>query len=90
LYNLSSYTQTPINSVWYDAILAIAMGLLAFAGDQAINAAFALSVTGLYVAYAIPIVARFWGGCEFIPGPFYLGPLVSTSFDLQPHDQAEF
>ncbi|KAJ2927013.1 hypothetical protein H1R20_g10097, partial [Candolleomyces eurysporus] len=75
LYNISSYTQTPINSVWYDAILAIAMGLLAFAGDQAINAAFALSVTGLYVAYAIPIVARFWGGCEFTPGPFYLGPL---------------
>lgn len=78
LYRISNWTQTPINAVWYDAILAIAMGLLVFAGDQAINAAFALSVTGLYVAYAIPIVARFWGGCEFTPGPFYLGVLVST------------
>ncbi|KAJ3511130.1 hypothetical protein NMY22_g15750 [Coprinellus aureogranulatus] len=69
LYQISSYTQTPINSVWYDAILAIVMGLLVFAGDQAINAAFALSVTGLYVAYAIPIVARFWGENDFKPGP---------------------
>jgi len=77
LYRLSPLTKTPINSVWYDAILAIIMGLLAFAGDQAINACFALSVAGLYVAYTIPIAARFYGGSTFSPGPFYLGFLVS-------------
>ncbi|TEB34406.1 APC amino acid permease [Coprinellus micaceus] len=86
LYRINRYTGTPINSVWYDAVLAIAMGLLVFAGDQAINAAFALSVTGLYIAYAIPIICRFWGENDFKPGPFYLGSLsgacaiVSVSF----------
>ena len=82
LYRINSYTGTPINSVWYDAILAIAMGLLVFAGDQAINAAFALSVTGLYIAYAIPIICRFWGENDFRPGPFYLGSLVSQGSTL--------
>lgn len=75
LYRISPYTQTPINSVWYDAILAIAMGLLVFAGDQAIGAAFALSVTALYLAYSIPIAARFMCENDFKPGPFYLGRL---------------
>ncbi|KAF5314690.1 hypothetical protein D9611_007004 [Ephemerocybe angulata] len=75
LYQISGYTKTPVNSVWYDAILAIVMGLLVFAGDQAINAAFALSVTALYIAYAIPIAARFMGENDFKPGPFYLGRL---------------
>ena len=54
------------------------MGLLAFAGEQAIGAAFALSVVGLYVAYATPIAARFLGQNNFQPGRFYLGRMVST------------
>ncbi|KIM41913.1 hypothetical protein M413DRAFT_71101 [Hebeloma cylindrosporum] len=73
LYSINSYTKTPVNTVWFDAILAIFLGLLAFAGNQAINAVFALSVTGLYFAYAIPIVVRFTGDNDFKPGPFHLG-----------------
>jgi hypothetical protein len=53
--------------------MAIFLGLLAFAGSQAINAVFALSVTGLYFAYAVPIVVRFTGDNDFKPGPFHLG-----------------
>jgi len=34
-------------------------GLLVFAGSQAINAVFALSVVALYFAHAIPIAAHF-------------------------------
>ena len=67
-----------MNTVWFDAILAIFLGLLAFAGTQAINAVFALSVTGLYFAYAIPIVVRFTGDNDFKPGPFHLGIFVSS------------
>ncbi|KAF5326351.1 hypothetical protein D9611_000927 [Ephemerocybe angulata] len=73
VYRMNSYTGTPVNSVWYDAILSIVMAILVFAGDQAINAVFAISVTGLYIAYAIPIVARFVGHNDFQPGPFNLG-----------------
>ena len=67
-----------MNTVWFDAILAIFLGLLAFAGTQAINAVFALSVTGLYFAYAVPITVRFTGDNDFKPGPFHLGIFVSS------------
>ncbi|PPQ75223.1 hypothetical protein CVT26_008308, partial [Gymnopilus dilepis] len=73
LYRMNSFTKTPVNTVWYDALLSVALGLLVFAGTQAINAVFALSIVSLYYAYAVPIAARFLGDNEFKPGPFYTG-----------------
>lgn len=73
LYRMNGYTGTPVNTVWFVAIGSILLGLLAFAGDAAINAIFAMSITALYVAYAIPIAARFLGQNDFEPGPFNLG-----------------
>ncbi|PPQ70541.1 hypothetical protein CVT25_003962, partial [Psilocybe cyanescens] len=52
------------------AILVVALGLLVFAGDQAINAIFTLSVVGPYYAYTVPIAARFLGDNNFKHGPF--------------------
>lgn len=75
---MNSYTETPVNSVWFDAILSLILGLLAFAGPQAINAVFATSVTAVYVAYAIPIMARFMCTNDFKPGPFSLGIFVRS------------
>ena len=49
LYRMNSFTGTPVNTVWFVAVFSILLGLLAFAGDAAINAIFAISVTGLYV-----------------------------------------
>jgi hypothetical protein len=77
LYRINRYTQTPVNTVWFDVILAILLGCLVFAGTQAINAVFALSVTALYVAYSIPISARVLSKTTFKPGPFSLGIWVS-------------
>ncbi|KAL5510966.1 hypothetical protein ACEPAG_3685 [Sanghuangporus baumii] len=73
LYRMNSYTRTPVNTVWFSAICAVLLGLLVFAGDQAINAVFSISVTASYIAYAVPIVARFAFDNEFRPGPFNLG-----------------
>ncbi|KAI0717739.1 APC amino acid permease [Cerioporus squamosus] len=73
LYRMNAYTHTPVNTVWFVAISSILLGLLAFAGDSAINAIFSMSITALYVAYAIPIAARFLGDNDFAPGPFNLG-----------------
>jgi len=53
--------------------LACLLALLAFAGGAAIGAVFSLAVIGQYVAYSIPIAARFVGGQPFTPGPFNLG-----------------
>ncbi|KAF9048099.1 APC amino acid permease [Hymenopellis radicata] len=86
LYRMNSFTGTPVNTVWFDAFWALVMGLLVFAGDQAINAVFSISVIALYVAYSIPIAARFLGDNDFQPGPFTLGvfglpvAIISVSF----------
>ncbi|KAG2338938.1 amino acid transporter [Suillus weaverae] len=86
LYRMNSFTKTPVNTVWFVAAISIILGMLSFAGPQAINAIFSLSVTALYIAYAIPIVARFVFKNNFKPGPFNLGifslpvAIVSVSY----------
>jgi hypothetical protein len=77
---MSKTTGTPVNTVVFDAFFSLVVGLLVFAGPQAINAVFAISVTALYIAYAIPIVARFTGKNDFKPGPFSLGVFVRIEF----------
>ncbi|THG93276.1 hypothetical protein EW026_g7921 [Hermanssonia centrifuga] len=73
LYRMNGFTKTPVNTVWFCCVFAILLGLLAFAGTSAINAVFSLSVVALYIAYSIPISARFLGQNDFKPGPFNLG-----------------
>jgi len=73
LYRMNGYTKTPVNTVVFDGLIALLLGLLVFAGTQAINAIFGISIVGLYIAYAIPIAARFLGTNNFQPGPFSLG-----------------
>jgi len=73
LYRMNKFTGAPVNTVVFDAFFALVVGLLVFAGPQAINAVFTISITALYIAYAIPIVARFAGKNDFKPGPFSLG-----------------
>ncbi|KAH7342012.1 APC amino acid permease [Rhizoctonia solani] len=74
LYRMNSYTETPVNTVWFSVFISALLGLLAFAGEAAISAVFALSVIGLYIAYSIPIGARFlFKGHNYKPGPFNLG-----------------
>ncbi|PCH43032.1 APC amino acid permease [Wolfiporia cocos MD-104 SS10] len=78
LYRMNDFTGTPVNTVWFTCGFSLLLGLLAFAGTQAINAIFSLSVVALYVAYSIPIAARFLGDNDFTPGPFNLGRFSGT------------
>ena len=55
---MNRFTRTPVNTVWFCAAGSITLGALVFAGTQAINAVFAVSITAQYVAYSIPISAR--------------------------------
>lgn len=70
---MNSFTGTPVNTVIFGAFFSILFGCLAFAGPAAINAIFAISVVGEYIAYIIPIVARYAFDNDFKPGPFTLG-----------------
>ncbi|KIY51817.1 amino acid transporter [Fistulina hepatica ATCC 64428] len=73
LYRMNKFTETPVNTVIFNAGFSIILGLLAFAGTEAIDAVFAISVVALYVAYSTPIAARYLGENDFKPGPFSLG-----------------
>jgi amino acid transporter len=75
---MNGYTKTPVNTVWFCAAGSIFLGALVFAGTQAINAVFSISITGLYLAYSIPIAARWiWRKDNgWTPGAFSLGAWV--------------
>ncbi|KAK0497069.1 APC amino acid permease [Armillaria luteobubalina] len=75
IYYVNPQTRTPSHAVWFGASLAFLLGILAFAGENAIGAVFSLFITGQYVAYSIPMTARFLGGQTVKPGPFRLGIL---------------
>ncbi|EIW55875.1 APC amino acid permease [Trametes versicolor FP-101664 SS1] len=66
-------TLTPVNAVWASALVALLLGLLVFAGPTAYTSIFSLGIAGQYTAYCIPILSRFLGGREWVPGPFTLG-----------------
>ncbi|KAI0027596.1 amino acid/polyamine transporter I [Vararia minispora EC-137] len=66
-------TRVPIRAVWFSVLVSALLGLLAFAGANAIGTIFSLVVAGQYVAYAIPISTRFLGKNNFKHGPFSLG-----------------
>ncbi|KAG0693916.1 amino acid/polyamine transporter I [Suillus ampliporus] len=75
LYRINGYTKTPVNTVWFDAVFVLVIGLLAFVSTQAIDAIFSIAVTASYVSYITPITTRFVFKNNFKPGPFHLGKL---------------
>lgn len=77
LYKVNPYTHTPVVCVWFCALGAMLLGLFSFASPAAITSVFTMAVVCQYLAYSIPILARFWGGASFRPGPFSLGSYVS-------------
>ncbi|KAH9946459.1 amino acid permease-domain-containing protein [Amylocystis lapponica] len=85
LYRINRHTTTPVNCAWFSAFISLLLGLLSFAGEEAISAIFSLGVVGLYIAYILPITARFMGGKQWVPGPFTLGRLVRAIGHLAPH-----
>ncbi|EPQ50384.1 APC amino acid permease [Gloeophyllum trabeum ATCC 11539] len=83
LYRIHPSTQTPVNCVWFVAFLAALLCLLSFAGAAAVGAVFTLNAAASYVAYCIPITARYVFENDFKPGPFSLGrwgfPVAATA-----------
>ncbi|KAG1723081.1 amino acid/polyamine transporter I [Suillus paluster] len=75
LYRINGYTKTPVNTVWFDAVFILVIGLLAFVSTPAINAIFTIGVTASYVSFITPITTRFAFKNDFKPGPFHLGKL---------------
>ncbi|KAI0078389.1 APC amino acid permease [Panus rudis PR-1116 ss-1] len=75
--HVSSWTMTPLRSIWFTTIIAIIPGLLDLASPIAANAIFALTAMALDLSYIIPIfLRRLYSNhpeVNFKPGPFYMG-----------------
>ncbi|KAK2462555.1 hypothetical protein APHAL10511_005525 [Amanita phalloides] len=73
LYHVNTHNHAPLRCVWFAAISAGLLGLLSFAGPNAIGAIFSLVVISQYMSYSIPICARHLSSTKFKRGPFHLG-----------------
>ncbi len=67
-------TQTPVNAVWYNAIIQVGMLFLTLGGPIGICSLFSIAASAMFTAFAIPISIRvFFVGNRFRPGPWNLG-----------------
>ncbi|KAF8347229.1 amino acid transporter [Amanita rubescens] len=73
LYHIDHRVYAPVRCVWFAVVVAFLLGLLAFAGPNAIGSIFSLAVVSQYMSFIIPITARHLGGENISPGPFHLG-----------------
>lgn len=73
LKRVNHSTQTPVNAVWFVAVISAICGVLGFSAT-AFNSLASASVIGLYTSYAAPIFLRITSGRDKLkPGPFTLG-----------------
>ena len=73
LTQVSSWSSTPLYSIWAVAILCSLLGLLMLISLTAFNALVSLATIGLSATYAVPIAARIICRDRFKPGPWNLG-----------------
>ncbi|KAF5364943.1 hypothetical protein D9758_008081 [Tetrapyrgos nigripes] len=75
VYHVNAKLRIPLRAVWFTVLLSIALVTLSFAGPNAINAVFALVITGQYTAYTVPFLARYLGGQQIQEGPISYGKM---------------
>ncbi|KAI0837898.1 amino acid transporter [Hypoxylon sp. FL0890] len=73
LKRVNRYTLTPVNAVWFNTSIGIALLLLIF-GGAAIDAIFSIGAIGAYIAFTTPIFLKIvFVGNKFRRGPWHLG-----------------
>jgi amino acid transporter len=72
-HRINHRTRTPTNAVWLAAGGAFLLGLPYLWNPTAYAAVTSVSVIGLYIAYAIPVLLRLRQGDSFERGPWHLG-----------------
>ncbi|KAI9358723.1 amino acid/polyamine transporter I [Pilaira anomala] len=65
--------QAPINAVWLSIFVASILSLPALGNSTAFSAITSVATIGLYISYAVPIVAKIINKKQFIRGPLHLG-----------------
>lgn len=72
-HRINPRTQTPTSAVWLAAGGAFLLGVPYLWNPTAYAAVTSVSVIGLYLAYAIPVLLRLRQGENFQRGPWHLG-----------------
>lgn len=71
---VNKHTYTPVNAVWFNVAVGIALLFLIFGGAIAIGAIFSVGAIAAMVAFTIPIfIKTFFVGDRFRQGPWHLG-----------------
>ncbi|KAL8850103.1 MAG: hypothetical protein Q9221_004920 [Calogaya cf. arnoldii] len=71
---VNRHTRTPVNAVWFNTLVGIAMTILILGGELAAGALFSIGAVAAFVAFTIPIFIRvFFVGDRFRAGPWNLG-----------------
>ncbi|KAI1245967.1 hypothetical protein MGN70_012864 [Eutypa lata] len=79
LKRVNQRTLTPVNAVWFNAVVGILLLLLVF-GGAAIDAIFSIGAIAAYVAFTTPIFIKIvFVGNRFRRGPWHLGRLSLPS-----------
>jgi len=80
LERVNKHTLTPVNAVWFNAIVGILLNLLIFGGTTCISAIFSVGAIAGFVAFTIPVfIKTFFAGNRFKPGPWNLGRFSKVS-----------
>jgi amino acid transporter len=80
---VNRHTKTPVNAVWFNTGIGIALTTLLFAGEIAIGAIFSIAAIAAFVAFTTPVFIRvFFVRDRFRRGPWHLGkfsPYIGTA-----------
>ncbi|RDW86801.1 amino acid permease [Aspergillus mulundensis] len=75
LSKINTYTQTPVNAVWFVVVFAIALNCIAIGSTQTATAIFSITAPALDLSYVSVILAHqiYKHQVSFVEGPFTLG-----------------
>lgn len=76
LHTLNPKTQSPVNAVWFNILVAGIVGILYMINSTAFNAIVSVNTIGSQMSYLVPVLLRVTSSrTKFQPGPFSLGKL---------------
>jgi amino acid transporter len=79
LHSLNKRTQSPINAVWMNVLVAGIVGILYIINSTAYEAIVSVNTIGSQMSYLVPILLRITTSrTKFVPGPFSLGKFSIT------------
>ncbi|KAI8067702.1 amino acid/polyamine transporter I [Gilbertella persicaria] len=72
-HKIDTKRHSPVNAVWLSVTVASLLSLPSLGNSTAFSAITSVATIGLYISYAVPIVAKLLNRKHFVRGPLHLG-----------------